>query len=634
MPKKAYVGVVTDVPIYEEKDGTVNITADNLADFFSVENGKYCFAWNGSGWVSNNGGVASSSATTVLTALRDLPSLSFGYYYSSEKGYDKFTLKVGGTTVEAGASGSKTNKTWSGSLAKGKTIELTYTKDSSGDSYDDKCGLYSLTFTGKTLTQVGSEKKSIAREIKRIFVGVKGTVPVYTTEAAVTITGNNYSSYFEKIDDKSGYFAEGISNPYGTGKAFSTGRWDAASTFYAKYDMTVTTKTTVNRNDYAGTTMTAIANGDEIGSSGAFTLNMKKGQPFRIEWYAGKRPDVDDDEPDPESPDGYLYITCTNVKKQSGTEMKEAARDVVKGYIGVNGVARQFFAKSAESLDIAYTGKYTDKVVTMDNKQYRLLTLTSSGTLVLPKAIEADIWMCGGGTSGAPGVYVGSSHERGWGGGGGGGAYFGTYLNRTLTEGRHTAIIGSGGSGGSNSRGGGETNSNYTGAYSGGGTSSLDSMTHAKLSGGKVQKLTGISGASGGGAGYAYYAVSSSNRGAQAASGGSGGGASTIPFGSSYFEPHCSGGNGGGQNNYNSQDDNDRNHRYNGKYGGENGADGGSFSMGDTVYESNTVNPSATIYGSGGNGGWASTDMDEKDTSSASGGGSGVQGVIYIRIPL
>ena len=114
------------------KEVIVAITADNIGDYFTVTNGTYYFA---------------GSASTVLTAKQDISVLAFNYSYSSEAKYDKFTLKVGGTTVEDGVSGATTNKTYNGSLAKGQTVEFTYSKDSSQDGNDDKCTFSDMHIT-------------------------------------------------------------------------------------------------------------------------------------------------------------------------------------------------------------------------------------------------------------------------------------------------------------------------------------------------------------------------------------------------------------------------------------------------------------------------------------------------------
>ena len=131
------------------KEVIVAITADNIGYYFTVANGSYYFKGSGAVFTSNNGGKANSTATTVLTAKQDISVLTFNYSYSSEQSYDRFTLKVGGTTVEDGVSGVTTNKTYSGSLAKGRTVEFTYTKDSSQNSNDDKCTFSNMYITIK-----------------------------------------------------------------------------------------------------------------------------------------------------------------------------------------------------------------------------------------------------------------------------------------------------------------------------------------------------------------------------------------------------------------------------------------------------------------------------------------------------
>lgn len=127
--------VTTETKMVDE-----TITEDNVDSFFSVTNGTYYFAPQNGVWTSNNNGVKSSTATTTFTAKSSMP-VSFDYSYSSEAKYDKFTLAVAGTTVEDGVSGATTSKSYSGNLTAGQTIALTYSKDSSNDSNDDKCTL-------------------------------------------------------------------------------------------------------------------------------------------------------------------------------------------------------------------------------------------------------------------------------------------------------------------------------------------------------------------------------------------------------------------------------------------------------------------------------------------------------------
>ena len=177
--KTTYIGIETQIPIYSESSQNVSITAGNISSYFEVTNGTYYFAGSGATFTSNNKGIGNSSAMTTLKAKQDMSALTFNYSYSSETGYDKFTLKVGETTVENGASGATTSKSYSGSLKKGQTIEFLYTKDSSVDTNSDQCTFSNITITAKVQTQTGTEKKSVARKIKKAYVGISGVARLF-----------------------------------------------------------------------------------------------------------------------------------------------------------------------------------------------------------------------------------------------------------------------------------------------------------------------------------------------------------------------------------------------------------------------------------------------------------------------
>ena len=118
----------------------VDITASNISDYFTVTNGSsYYFKGEGNVFTTNNAGVNSSSAYTILTAKQAISEISFDYSYSSEPSYDKFTLTVAGSTIENAVSGATTTKSYNGSLTSGQTIEFTYAKDGSVNKNDDKC---------------------------------------------------------------------------------------------------------------------------------------------------------------------------------------------------------------------------------------------------------------------------------------------------------------------------------------------------------------------------------------------------------------------------------------------------------------------------------------------------------------
>lgn len=134
----------------ENSPQSVAITASNISQYFTVTNSSYYFAGNGTIFTTNNAGVSGSTASTTLTAKQDISEISFDYSYSSEQNYDKFILKVAGSTIENGASGATTVKSYNGSLTSGQTIEFKYVKDSSVDRNDDEC-----TFSNMVVTYEG-----------------------------------------------------------------------------------------------------------------------------------------------------------------------------------------------------------------------------------------------------------------------------------------------------------------------------------------------------------------------------------------------------------------------------------------------------------------------------------------------
>ena len=253
-------------------------------------------------------------------------------------------------------------------------------------------------------------------------------------------------------------------------------------------------------------------------------------------------------------------------------------------------VRRRLAAAALAAIDIAklaiaYTGNMTDEIVTMgDGNQYRLLTLTSSGTLSIPAEVKADVWLCGGGANGQS---AGRS--------GGGGGYVNSASGQTIKN--IIAVVGAAA-----------------------GASSFGNLT---ANGGN-----GANGGSGGGGGGVY------------SSAGTGAGHTTYPFSdTTYFsgKPHCAGGAGGINMIYS-----DDEYALGGN-GGSNGGNGENRKF--PGYKPNPTTPlggglygggnqstlashnNATFYGGGGAGGY-------NDQYSTGNGGSGYQGVIYVRIPL
>lgn len=247
------------------------------------------------------------------------------------------------------------------------------------------------------------------------------------------------------------------------------------------------------------------------------------------------------------------------------------------------------------ALSITYTGTYTDYgMVTMsDGARYRLLAFTSSGTLSIEQPVNCEVCVVGGGANGAKAT-------SSFGGDGGAGAYL---KNQSVS------------------------------AYNGG-----------SVVVGAGQGVSSI-------ADVSVNAVSDKNGGTGAGgkTGGTGDGISKYPFEDTGYslwadKPHCA---GGGQGVFHFLNEYAYYYGYSGGNGGTNGGNGypegseqvfnpsggvgGSYGGGAGANHTAANGGNATYYGSGAGGG-------EYFRSAAGNvrlynGGSGYQGIVYMRIP-
>lgn len=121
---------------------SVTITGTNVSKYFTSSNGSYTFVQSGEVLENNNKSKHSTAATITLTA-KQTSSIRFNYGWGSEAGWDKFTIVVAGTTVISSVSGTGSNSQ-SGTISKGQTISLTYSKDGSGNSNGDFARIYNV----------------------------------------------------------------------------------------------------------------------------------------------------------------------------------------------------------------------------------------------------------------------------------------------------------------------------------------------------------------------------------------------------------------------------------------------------------------------------------------------------------
>ena len=202
---KMYVGVETDVPIYEDTTNTVtyDFTYDNRALFFGDNAGNTTSNWalsaNSSGGIKlipNNFGVNSSTAAITLTALKDLTNVTISGIYYTETNYDKISLVVNGTTKLNAVSGTVSSLTnfYTGDLVTGQTIILQYVKDSSQHASSESSTYFivdcdDITITTTSQEIIGYETKPVARKIKKGYLSVDGIAQLFYGPTSYSYTG-------------------------------------------------------------------------------------------------------------------------------------------------------------------------------------------------------------------------------------------------------------------------------------------------------------------------------------------------------------------------------------------------------------------------------------------------------------
>ena len=506
------------------------------------------------------------------------------------------------------------------SLAANDSIIITYVKDVSQHHENESSTYFNLacssTVNITTTTQgiIGYEKKEVARNIPKAYLGINSNVPIIGTTTIQTpypLNTSNLTSYYFTVSN-SGSYSWSRANISGGGLKLAPGNFGEDS---SESGIRLTAKNNLTNVNISGAYYTE-SNWDKItltvGSSTVlnavsgtqtyksfWTGNLNAGQAIYL--YYSK----DGSQSASNESSTYFNITCDDYVITSteqgivGYEQKDVARKIVKGYIGdENGKARLFFG---ESSSIIYTGLYDelDSTYTINGTSYKGYRLRGTGNLTTP--VDGLYWICGGGSNGASG-YTDS-------GGGGAGGYV---KSGSLAKGTYSVTIGAGGTTG--------------------GTTSIGSYTAA---GGKAASgANGGSGGTGGGLGYIW-----SSNGTGGGSRGTGAGTSTIPYGISSLQAHCGGGGGGasyvraGYNGgtdgssapYTTSEVDDFSRSVGGiggTYGGGNGGDCIGSSEGTNGY-------AATFYGGGGGGAAGCTYFSSSYT-----GGAGYAGVAYIFIPV
>ena len=113
---------------------------------------KFTYNDTESAWISGNQGESSSKSVITITAIAEV-TVTFQYKVSSEARWDKLFIKLNGSTKKE-ESGTVDYTEFTITLNAGDKLEISYEKDSSGNSGSDQVWIKDLTIANQLVTQI------------------------------------------------------------------------------------------------------------------------------------------------------------------------------------------------------------------------------------------------------------------------------------------------------------------------------------------------------------------------------------------------------------------------------------------------------------------------------------------------
>lgn len=142
----------SDLPATIDANMTVYCEWTDTPPYTITMPDSYKFTYADGIWTSGNKGVKSSTSSFKITANADI-TVTFSYKVSSEAKWDKLTIsKTGESDITESGEVDYTEKTFV--LKAGETLEIKYTKDSSGDKGNDSVYIKDLTINGTAVTEM------------------------------------------------------------------------------------------------------------------------------------------------------------------------------------------------------------------------------------------------------------------------------------------------------------------------------------------------------------------------------------------------------------------------------------------------------------------------------------------------
>ncbi len=116
---------------------TARVTIEELPDVTAI-NDTYYFINVGKTYASNNQGINSSTAKTVLLFNKNINNLKIKWSVDSEANYDKLNIVYNGSTIVGNKSGIQSNEYTLARVNKNDTLVITYSKNGSINRNTDR----------------------------------------------------------------------------------------------------------------------------------------------------------------------------------------------------------------------------------------------------------------------------------------------------------------------------------------------------------------------------------------------------------------------------------------------------------------------------------------------------------------
>lgn len=371
MANQAYIGIPTEIPVYEVSTAETAITGDNIFNYFTVSNTGSCnFEWNGSAFVpswyvesaatvnNEDAGVmpvidvdSFDNAIISLTALSDmLLAFDYSYYINDVEMTDValatispyevlitlYHASTGSTETLLSRNESFLTSSWSGNLKTGD--KFTFQMTNGGGAENVYLKFYNMVGTATTKTQIGSETKDIAHKLTKSYIGIPTEIPVYETEtinfvATEDTISNAFTVEYETIGEAGYVTWNGQVCTVGNGNSIFV---HAALKLTALYDMNISFESDVNvetnadnyyMNVHVEYNSEDISN--EVLGNGFWNASIKSGDVLYF-WVDNVSELI-----------SLLELKISNItifastKTQVGTEIKDIAHRIIKAYIGI-----------------------------------------------------------------------------------------------------------------------------------------------------------------------------------------------------------------------------------------------------------------------------------------------------------